>query len=159
MRFSVPAAVPALACAYCIPPTSAPDAACRWAAARLRMKKPMATITAAARRPNISIEASSSPKPRCEASAARPRPAASPASGPIQERLGAAAAAAPAAPAPAVADCAGAPGALSGAACRCVPMDLPEPMRLAASAFMETVERPSVKTTASIKSIFFMQIS
>ena len=48
------------------------------------------------------MEASSSPKPKCEASAAKPKPAAIPASGPIHERLPAAAAV-PASPASAVA--------------------------------------------------------
>ena len=146
-------AAPGLTCAYCIPAGAA--AVDRCAAARLRMKKPMATMTAAASKPIITMEASSSPKPRCEAKAAIPRPAARPATGPIQERDGAAAAPAAGAAAAGVA----AVGALSGAACRCVPMDLPEPMRLAASASMAAVERPMVKTTAKRESKRFMSIS
>ena len=49
-------------------------------------------------------------------------------------------------------------GALSGVAWRCVPMDLPEPMRLAASASMATVVRPRLKTTAMRVSRRFMTI-
>ena len=107
-----------------------------------------------ANKPIINIEANSSPKPRWEAKAASPSPAARPATGPIQEREGAAAAA----PAAGAADGVAAVGALSGVAWRCVPMDLPEPMRLAASASMATVVRPRLKTTAMSVSRRFMTI-
>jgi len=107
---------------------------------------------AAAIKPIITIEASSSPNPRWEARAAIPSPAASPATGPIHEREGAAAAA----PAAGVAAGVAAGGALSGAAWRCVPMDLPEPMRLAASASIATEERPTAKTRVNKESKRFM---
>ena len=121
----------------------------------LTRSKPMTTITPAASKPIINIEASSSPKPRCDASAASPRPAARPATGPIHEREGAAAAAVPAAGA-AAAVCA---GALSGAAWRWVPSDLPDPMRLAASASRATVVKPNAKTTDNNNKSFFTSIS
>ncbi|KFB69910.1 MAG: hypothetical protein CAPSK01_000306 [Candidatus Accumulibacter vicinus] len=76
------------------------------------MTRPITTSTAMTNRPIINIDASSSPKPKCEASAAKPRPAASPASGPIHERLGWAACAAADCAAPVA--CVGAAVALSG---------------------------------------------
>ena len=141
---------PAPAPAYAMPPPC-------WAAF-LRIRKPTTASTAITSRPIMSMLASSSPKPRCEASAARPRPAARPATGPIQLRLGAAAAAAPVAPA-AGAALGVASGALDGGvACRCMPRDLPPPIRLA-SASKWTAPRPSVITTASIDRKDFMCVS
>src|SRR5690606_23585445 len=73
----------------------------------------------------------SSPRPRCENRAARPRPAARPATGPIHERLGAAAGVAAEA---GVCVAAGWRGACWGVAWRCMPKLLPPPRRLASAS-------------------------
>ena len=138
------------AAAYCMPP--GPAAPCCCAAARLRITMPTTASTAMTARPINSILAKPSPKPKCDARAARPNPAARPASGPIHDRLGAAAAAAPGAAAVAavalLGACAGvAPGDLSGdAVCFCMPTDLPPPRRFAASASLTPRVSPSVRT-------------
>ena len=102
----------------------------------------------------MTMEANSSPKPKWDANAAIPKPAAIPATGPIHEREGVAAPA----PAAGVAAAAGAAavGAFSGAAWRWVPMDLPPPMRFAASASIDTEERPTAKTRVNSESMRFM---
>ncbi|MCY1369068.1 hypothetical protein D9M69_560860 [compost metagenome] len=126
----------------------------------MRMMKPTTAMAAITSRPIISMLARPSPKPRCEARAARPRPAARPAIGPIhllRVDAAAAAGAAAAAPGAAVGVCAGvAVGALAGGALwRCMPKDLPPPMRRA-SASMATEDRPMANTMASRERVFFM---
>src|SRR3990167_2231363 len=126
------------------------------------MKKRKAANAATTSRPIISMLARPSPKPRCEASAARPRPAARPAMGPIHLlRVDAAAAAGAPAAAAGAAALAGvwagvALGALAGGALwRCMPKDLPPPMRRA-SAAMATDDRPMANTMARRERVFFM---
>ena len=102
-----------------------------------------------------------SPMPKWLISAAMPRPAARPASGPIHDRLGAAAGAAAAAGVACVgaawagvAGLAGTSGAVLAGMLRCRPVDWPPPSRLASE--MEGSVAPTRATTTAAMSQFFM---
>ena len=157
------------------PPVPAPAVASRPVfgplPAKRRISQRIATKATTASSISITKLARPSPMPRWLKRAASPRPAASPATGPSHDRLGAAAAAAPALAGAAAA--AGVPGLLGWAllgvalggvcagclsgALRCMPAGLPPPSRRAsASIGVNATARPA--TSAAINQVFMVAL-